>query len=255
MGSRTTYTSTITVPVYASWKCEHCGEINIAAGNIVCKRQESTSSWRNSKHEEAKARAHDLAHAEWVGEAYKVITDPNNSASELYSNVFLQNTRCTKCRKKPRWEMHMKFLPLLGLAMPTALISGLCVLGSPTSIGAWLTFLCSAGFITWGIVRENWYKKMMPNFPKQYTPVIGSLNAELADYAMQRGKSIPSPDECVEIVRNYGQKQASTTTPPPAADKPAETNTTEAVFCRKCGTQLQVGSDFCHKCGTEIIKQ
>ena len=96
MGSRTTYTSTITVPVYASWKCEHCGEINFAAGNIVCKRQESTSSWRNSKHEEAKAGAHDLAQAEWAGEAYKVITDPNNSASELYSNVFLQNTRCNK---------------------------------------------------------------------------------------------------------------------------------------------------------------
>ena len=254
MGSRTTYTSTITVPVYASWKCEHCGEINFAAGNIVCKRQETTSSWRNSKHEEAKARAHDLAQAEWAGEAYKVITDPNNSASELYSNVFLQNTRCTKCRKKPRWEMHMKFVPLLGFAMITAIISILCVLGSPTSIGAWLAFLCSAGFITWGIVRENWYKKMMPNFPKQYTPVIGSLNAELAEYAAQRGKSIPSPDECVEIVKNYGQKHIPTTTPSPAIAKPSETQTADMAFCRKCGTQLQAGSDFCHKCGTEIIK-
>ena len=63
-----------------------------------------------------------FAQAEWAGEAYKVITDPNNSASELYSNVFLQNTRCTKCRKKPRWEMHMKFVPLFGLAMITAII-------------------------------------------------------------------------------------------------------------------------------------
>ena len=26
MASRTVYTSTITVPVYASWKCEECGE-------------------------------------------------------------------------------------------------------------------------------------------------------------------------------------------------------------------------------------
>ena len=253
MGSRTTYTSTITVPVYASWKCEHCGEINIAAGNIVCKRQESTSSWRNSKHEEAKARAHDLAQAEWVGEAYKVIADPNNSASELYSNVFLQNTRCTKCRKKPRWEMHMKFLPLLGLAMPTALISGLCVLDSPTSVGAWLTFLCSVGFITWGIVRENWYKKMMPNFPKQYTPVIGSLNAELAEYATQRGKAIPTPDECVEIVRNYGKPPVVEKAPTQTVEKAAESSG-DAGFCRKCGTQLQAGGDFCHKCGTEIIK-
>ena len=254
MGSRTTYTSTITVPVYASWKCEHCGEINFAAGNIVCKRQESTSSWRNSKHEEAKARAHDLAQAEWVGEAYKVITDPNNSASELYSDVFLQNTRCTKCRKKPRWEMHMKFVPLLGLAMPTALISGLFLFGTPTSIGLWLTFLCSAGFITWGIVRENWYKKMMPNFPKQYTPVIGSLNAELAEYATQRGKSIPTPDECVEIVRNYGKPPVVKKAPPYVVEKPAESDAEVASFCRKCGTPLQAGSEFCHKCGTEVIK-
>ena len=255
MGSRTTYTSTITVPVYASWKCEHCGEINFAAGNIVCKRQETTSSWRNSKHEEAKARAHDLAQAEWAGEAYKVITDPNNSASELYSNVFLQNTRCTKCRKKPRWEMHMKFVSLLGFAMITAIISLLCVLGSPTSIGAWLAFLCSAGFITWGIVRENWYKKMMPNFPKQYTPVIGSLNVELAEYAAQRGKSIPTPDECVEIVRNYGRPPVVEKTPTQMVEEAAEPNAATAGFCRKCGTQLQAGSDFCHKCGTEIIKQ
>ena len=253
MGSRTTYTSTITVPVYASWKCEHCGEINFAAGNIVCKRQETTSSWRNSKHEEAKARAHDLAQAEWAGEAYKVITDPNNSASELYSNVFLQNTRCTKCRKKPRWEMHMKFVPLLGFAMITAIISILCVLGSPTSIGAWLAFLCSAGFITWSIVRENRYKKMMPNFPRQYTPVIGSLNAELAEYAAHRGKSIPSPDECVEIVRNYGKPPVVEKAPAQTVEKVAESSEC-AGFCRKCGTQLQAGSDFCHKCGTEIVK-
>lgn len=232
MGSRTTYTSTITVPVYASWKCEHCGEINFAAGNIVCKRQETTSSWRNSKHEEAKARAHDLAQAEWAGEAYKVITDPNNSASELYSNVFLQNTRCTKCRKKPRWEMHMKFVPLLGFAMITAIISILCVLGSPTSIGAWLAFLCSAGFITWGIVRENRYKKMMPNFPKQYTPVIGSLNAELAEYAAQRGKSIPTPDECVEIVRNFGKPPVAEKAPTQPVEKAAEQNEATAGFCR-----------------------
>lgn len=255
MGSRTTYTATITVPVYASWKCEHCGEINFAAGNIVCKREESTSSWRNSKHEEAKSRAHESAQAEWAEEAYKVITDPNNSASELYSNVFLQNTRCTKCRKKPRWEMHMRFVPLLGLAMPTALISGLFLLGAPTSIGLWIAFLCSAGFITWAIVGENMYKKMMPNFPKQYTPVIGSLNAELAEYAAQHGKSIPTPDECVEIVRNYGRPPVAEKTPTQIVEEAAEPNAATAGFCRKCGTQLQAGSDFCHKCGTKIIKQ
>lgn len=254
MGSRTTYTSTITVPVYASWKCEHCGEINFAAGNIVCKREESTSSWRNSKHEEAKSKAHELAQAEWAGEAYKVISDPNHSASEMYSNVFFQNTRCTKCKKTPRWEMHMKFVPLLGLAMPTALISGIAAIATLTSVAAWLIFACSAGFIAWGIIRENRYKKMMPTFPKQYTPVIGSLNAELAEYAAQRGSTIPNPDECIEIVRNYGRPPVAAKAPTPAVEKNAEPSVATAGFCRKCGTQLQAGSDFCHKCGTEIIK-
>ena len=49
MGSRTVYTSTISVPVYASWKCEECGEINLATGVIVCKREESSSSWSSTK--------------------------------------------------------------------------------------------------------------------------------------------------------------------------------------------------------------
>ena len=93
----------------------------------------------------------------------------------------------------------------------------------------------------------------MPNFPRQYTPVIGSLNAELAEYAAHRGKSIPTPDECVEIVRNYGKPPVVEKAPAQTVEKVAESSEC-AGFCRKCGTQLQAGSDFCHKCGTEIVK-
>ena len=94
----------------------------------------------------------------------------------------------------------------------------------------------------------------MPNFPKQYTPVIGSLNAELAEYATQRGKAIPTPDECVEIVRNYGKPPVVEKTPPYVVEKPAESDAEVTSFCRKCGTPLQAGSEFCHKCGTGVIK-
>ena len=41
MGSRTTYTSTITVPVYASWKCEHCGEINF----VTARKRETLNAF------------------------------------------------------------------------------------------------------------------------------------------------------------------------------------------------------------------
>lgn len=94
----------------------------------------------------------------------------------------------------------------------------------------------------------------MPNFPKQYTPVIGSLNAELAEYATQRGKSIPTPDECVEIVRNYGKPPVVEKVQPYVVEKPAESDAEVASFCRKCGASLQAGSEFCHKCGTKVIK-
>ena len=90
MATRTTYTATITVPVYASWRCEHCGEINFAAGVITCKRQESTSSLRTSKHNEAKVNVASRAYAEWMGEAYKIISDPNHNGSKMYNNLFLK---------------------------------------------------------------------------------------------------------------------------------------------------------------------
>lgn len=257
MASRTVYTSTITVPVYASWKCEVCGEVNFATGVIVCKRQESSSSWRPSKQQEAEERAAAQARAEWAGDAFKIISDPNHSGSAMYSNFYLQNTKCTKCGKKPRWNKNVKFLPLVGLCMPVALISGIAAFATLTSVAAWLIFLASAGFFAWGIAREEVYKKMMPKLPKKYTPVIGSLNEELIAYADALGKTIPNPDECIATVKGYDQVDAPATPKvQPVVETPVSENTITAQpnFCHKCGAQLQADSGFCHKCGTEIIK-
>lgn len=251
MATRTTYTSTITVPVYASWKCEECGEINFATGSIVCKREESSSSLRPSKQKEAKENAANKAKTEWIDEAYKIINDPNHNGSAMYSNFFLQSTKCTKCGKKPRWNKNAKFLPLAGLCMPIALISGIVAFATLTSIIAWLIFLASAGFIVWGIAREEIYKKMMRKLPKKYTPVIGSLNAELIEYAGTLDKTIPNPDECITIVREYDQNINDSI---PKVQPAVDNTIVQSNFCRKCGTQLQADSDFCHKCGTETIK-
>ena len=79
----------------------------------------------------------------------------------------------------------------------------------------------------------------MPNFPKQYTPVIGSLNAELAEYATQRGKSIPTPDECVEIVRNYGKPPVVEKVQPYVVEKPAESDAEVASFWLIGGIQYE----------------
>lgn len=96
------------------------------------------------------------------------------------------------------------------------------------------------------------------SLPKEYTPVLGSLNAELIDYANALGKPILNPDECIATVKGYNQITNASTPkvhPSVANNTPANnTATVQSNFCRKCGTRVQADSSFCHKCGTKIIK-
>lgn len=259
MASRTVYTSTITVPVYASWKCEQCGEVNFATGTIVCKRQVSSSSWRSSKQREAEERAASLAQAEWASETYQIISDPNNHAQDMRNGLFLQNTKCSKCGKKPKWDRDMKYLAWGGLCFMPAIISGIAAIAIGTSPIAWLIFAAFLAIIVTAFISESRYKKMMRKLPKVYTPVMGSLNTELIEYAGALGKTIPNPIECIATVKSYGQiTNTSTSKVQPTVDNTTSENNTTTVqsnFCRKCGTKLQPDSSFCHKCGTEIIKQ
>jgi len=257
MASRMIYTSTITVPVYASWRCEECGEVNFATGAIVVKRQESSSSWRSSKQREAEAKAASLAQAEWTGEALQIISDPNNHAQDMRNGLFLENTHCTKCGKKPKWDKDMKYLTWGSLCLTPTIISALAAIALGTSPIAWSIFAAFLAIVVTAFISEPRYKKMMKNLPKKHTPVIGSLNAELIKYAQALGKTIPGPDECIAIVKGYDQVAHTSTTIQPVVENavPANNTTVQHIFCRKCGAQLQANSSFCHKCGTEIMKQ
>lgn len=260
MAYRTTYTSTITVPVYASWKCEECGEVNFSTGVIVCKREETTTSWRQSKQNEAEERASVRAREEWAGEAYKIISDPNHNGSLMFNNFYVHNSNCTKCKKKPRWNKNVRFLWTIPLIFIGGLLGLIAVCSDVTSLAAWLILLGVIGITALLVAREEGYKKMMPKLPKQYTPVIGSLNEELIEYANALGKTIPNPDECIEIVKGYDQIPNVSANKTQSTIDTTENDTSDnntvviANFCRKCGTQLQADSGFCHKCGTEIIK-
>lgn len=260
MSTRTVYTSTVTVPVYASWKCEECGEVNFAAGAIVCRRQDSSSSWRSSKQREAKESAANQVKADWVGEAYGIIVDPNNHAQDMRNGLFLQNTRCTKCGKKPKWDKDMKYLTWGGLCLTPAIISGIVAIAMGTSFVAWLIFGALLAIVVTAFISEPRYKKMMKNLPKEYTPVIGSLNPELISFASAFRNTIPNPDECIAAVRGYSQNNDTSADKVQPVEETAGNGTSanktgsQVNFCRKCGTQLQADSDFCHKCGTGIVK-
>ena len=91
MSTRTTYTAAVEVPVYASWKCENCGEINFATGTFAWECRETTSSTRSSKLKETKAHASNRVREEWAEQAYRIIGDPNHSGHLLSNCLLLQN--------------------------------------------------------------------------------------------------------------------------------------------------------------------
>lgn len=253
MASRTIYTSTVTVPVYASWKCEHCGELNFSTGVIAYRKEQTTRSWSSSVRNEVKARVHRLANAEWVENAYYIITDPNENAQDLRSCFTLQNTRCKKCGKKPRWDKNMNHVGLCALCIVPALISGIVLLCSITSFSAWLVFAILMSIVVYGFVTEPQYRNTMAELPKEYTPIIGSLNSDIIKYASQHGILIPTPDECISIARSYCVSKSSSNVQPITFVNKVEQQE-NSIFCRKCGVKLHSDSQFCHKCGTEIIR-
>lgn len=159
MASKTVYTSTISVPIYAGWKCPKCQEKNFAQGVIVCKQQTQSSSFRKSKQEEAKARASELAKAAWLDNALTIMTDPNNHPTEVRNDLFFQNTNCTKCGAKPEWDKDTKYLGWLSLAFMPAIISGIVAFSMKTSIVAWLVFAAFLSVIVYAIYTESHYKK------------------------------------------------------------------------------------------------
>ena len=51
------------------------------------------------------------------------------------------------------------------------------------------------------LVIERYFSKIMTRIPEKYTPVLGSINPEVINYAEKLNRTIPTPDETLEIVR------------------------------------------------------
>ena len=129
MSASTTYITTITVPVYGSWRCEHCGEVNFSNGIVKCAWQNNTTSIRYSKHKEVKEKVSSTANAQWAEHAYKIIVHPKSDAKDTYNSLDLNNTHCRKCGKKPMWDKNFKCNIWGGICFILAVITGAMAIG------------------------------------------------------------------------------------------------------------------------------
>ena len=193
----TTYTSRISVPIYASWKCRKCGATNFSTGVITCERQESTNSLRQSKQWKIQESVANRLQTEWMDEAYQIITDPVHHAKDMRKGLHLENTCCSKCGKKPKWYKNMDYRTWGGLCMAPAAIAGIVLISNGPNVTCWVilaVFAALAG-ILYSIGPRH--EHLMQTLPREYIPVMGTLNAELINYADAQGRRIPNPAECV----------------------------------------------------------
>ncbi len=239
MSVKTTHTTTISVPVYVSWRCEECGEINFSQGDIICQCSESSYALSQSKQDEAKELANKRAHLLWLPLAYGTIKEPLEYLSTNPNILQLKNKKCTQCRKKPRWSKDSIFTGMSIGAGVSALFFGIKAIISPTNVTWWICLGISIAALFFMLSKEKESTHKTANLMSRYAPVIGTLNPELIEYAAQHGERLPSPEQCVEIVKKGNIK---------------EEKKNQSRFCRKCGEVLWQDSDFCHQCGTKVIK-
>ncbi len=202
MASKTIYTSTIRVPVYAGWRCPKCDEILYSEGVIAFRQQAQTFSWNKEEKEATATKASRLAKEGWADEAVRIIGDPRGNAQLVRNELFLNSTKCPKCRKKPKWDKGTAYMASI-LAFVPAIISGVIAFGLKTNIVAWAVFAVLLVAFLYGFVSEIVYKNMMSTLPLRYTPIIGSFNEELLTCAEKHGVTVHSPSECISILSEY----------------------------------------------------
>lgn len=204
------FTSSLHVPVYGSWRCEHCGETNFSEGIIECERRILDYG---SRELEAKNIATRIIAEEWRNEAYSIIKDPKSNAQLMHSCLKLNHTCCSKCGHKARWDRSKSAglfkksgiignISTLSLLFSIAVSSGLVAFVAK-SFFAFLVFISSLILAVVAVTSESRYKKLMQELLPQFTPVLGSLDRTLVEHAARFGKKIPTPKQTIEIVKSF----------------------------------------------------
>lgn len=250
--TKTVYTATIALPVYAAWKCQKCNEINFSTGTIVCQRQaQSSTSLFGVSQEEAKARAMSLVQQEWADDALGIMNHIEQHTTEAHEHLKMGSTTCTNCKKKPKWSKGVGlWTPFMCAASLIGIITLIMifVFSLYSSLAAWIIVGVCSCIVAAGIAKGISYKNTIKSLSKEYAPVFGTTDPELREYARAHGETIPTPEEAVEIVTNNGER--------PVAVGETNDESNEGVgqhFCRKCGTVLPEDG-VCPNCGTQYVE-
>lgn len=282
MGTRTTLTSSIKVPVYVGWKCSKCGTTTAEMGNMFIQYSATVGSGVSK----AKEQLNDSLQKEWKDIALGLMHNPGDHALELRSYLFLQTGKCKGCKHKEMWAKKKGWLTVFVSFCVTAIIIAIFIVISAYKHPVpWIVLIALIGGLVAVIVEEETLKTRIKKVPKHSLPHIMCLNEDLKDYARLKGVEL-NPPETMALLRdavegedekatndnqlvntqiiqepvveqhetelNQQQDSASEKTQDPVELR-GETNSSEnLVFCHKCGKRLKEASSFCSYCGADL---
>ncbi len=202
MASKMIYTSRISVPVYVSWRCQKCNNINISGGVIVTTGSETSYSFNKDRLAEAKEAAKNKAWKVWVDNTLRYMRDPCGSFEKRDVFLSLQSNKCSKCKKSPIWIKRIDNFELWGIPGILITLIGLSILlidGFSSGLGWGITAFGIAEVLASKIVISI-HKSKLYSLPKRYKPVMGSQNEDLVLRTEMNGQHLLTPEETVERV-------------------------------------------------------
>lgn len=189
------YSSEISAEVYGAWKCR-CGQINFVTAPMryACTETSYSPFDRGKTQQRVRKQVKD----EWVDKMYTDLTELIKH-NELFNGKLCH---CQKCSAKAMWK-DSDFEILIGLCAWGAIFCAGCALGADPV--AWVPCGIFLAVIAVAKIYEAVHKKNK-NIPKEYTPVFGTLNKTLVEYAAAHGETFPTPEECLARVMSYSNE-------------------------------------------------
>ena len=213
MASRYTSTSTISVPVYYSWRCQKCDEVNFSAGVVRFSAEASTTDPSRFKREYVKESAKEQVSKMWKDSMLPFVSFPSQYDPGSLELLISNSYKCTKCKETCAWKKRgvkqIVWGIFKGLTIPAffiAILSLIFAIIGETITTAWVVFGVSAGFVVGVFLVDRVVEKKktirISKIPKRYLPVIGTANQEVIEYASTKGMRILTPEETISAAFN-----------------------------------------------------
>lgn len=240
--SRSTTTTTISVPIEVGYVCSKCGTTNLQK----CFITEWADSTRlgtfhtQSTYNKMAEESHEIAKFRFGRKIDKIIEEAKHNK---FRKAKLK-CRCANCNHREPWSMMSftsfeAFIAWIGVMLVP--ISGIAFLDGDIPLGLSILLCSPATFIGWSLLKKFFYflseirisrlqKKSLPTLFLTYNDKMVILNPDL-----ENEKKLEEKNNS-EMFAESDVKGISDNT----------------FFCRKCGSKILNDSIFCDKCGSKV---